>query len=269
MRKTLFFVAAALATFMASAASAQPAVRFCPADRLWAHSENDAQQVRSLLVPNIVVANPDGGALTLDRVEIALMDGDRIMDLRRLEAPELAHAGAMAPMVEQLGALLPGQFCSGGALGGLAPAHAATVEPGQALVIMAQSFGWSGRRDAVRVTAFGTAASRPVEISAVIPVDAGVSRTPIRFPLSGVWYLGAGGSAHSHHRWVIFEEFALDIARMGGDGLTRSGDGTRFEDYYAYGQPVLAVADGVVVAALDGVDEDPEGMQKPGETPEA
>lgn len=269
MRNILIFAAAALATFMASAVSAQPAVRFCPAERLWTHSENDAQQVRSLLVPNIVVANPDGTALTLERVEIALMDGDRVMDLRRLEAPELVRAGAMAPMVEQLGALLPGQFCSGRALGGLAPAHAATIEPGQALVIMAQTFGWSGRRDAVRVTGYAAVDGRPVEISAAIPVDTGVSRTSIRFPLSGVWYVGAGGTAHSHHRWVIFEEFALDIARVDGDGLTRTGDGTRFEDYYAYGAPVLAVADGVVVAALDGIGEDPEGMQKPGETSEA
>lgn len=269
MRDILILAAAALATFMASHAAAQPAVSFCPAGRLWSHSEEDARQVRSLLVPNIVISNPDGAPLSVERVEIALMDGDRVLDLRRLEAPELARAGAMAPMVEQLGALLPGQFCGGQALGGLAPAASATVAPGQALVVMAQSFGWSGGRDAVRVTAFGTADGRPVEVSAAIPVDTGVSRTPIRFPLSGVWYVGAGGSAHSHHRWVVFEEFALDIARVGGDGLTRRGDGTRFEDYHAYGAPVLAVADGTVVGMLDGVPEDPEGMQKPGEAPEA
>jgi murein DD-endopeptidase MepM/ murein hydrolase activator NlpD len=61
------------------------------------------------------------------------------------------------------------------------------------------------------------------------------------------------------------EEFAHDFIRIGANGLPYSGDGTSFADYYAYGQPVLAAADGQVVAVLDDEPEDATSMQRPGE----
>src|SRR5205085_5382886 len=65
------------------------------------------------------------------------------------------------------------------------------------------------------------------------------------------------------------EEFALDIAKLGGDGLTHRGDGTKFEDYYAYGAEVLTASDGRVIKAANDQPEDPSAMQRPGETQEA
>jgi murein DD-endopeptidase MepM/ murein hydrolase activator NlpD len=70
-------------------------------------------------------------------------------------------------------------------------------------------------------------------------------------PLEGMWHDGAGPTLHSHHRWAVPEEFAHDFTRIGAGGLPYSGDGTRFADYYAYGQAVLAAAQGEVVAVLD------------------
>lgn len=88
----------------------------------------------------------------------------------------------------------------------------------------------------------------------------------MRFPLSGSWYVGAAGTAHSHHRWITFEEFALDIVQLGEGARSYRGDGARFSDYIAYGKPVLAVADGTVTAAGDGVAEDASLMRGPKES---
>jgi murein DD-endopeptidase MepM/ murein hydrolase activator NlpD len=68
---------------------------------------------------------------------------------------------------------------------------------------------------------------------------------------------------------VFQEEFAFDIARLGGDGLTHRGDGTKFDDYYAYDADVLAAADGRVISAANDQPEDPSAMQRPNETQEA
>jgi murein DD-endopeptidase MepM/ murein hydrolase activator NlpD len=81
--------------------------------------------------------------------------------------------------------------------------------------------------------------------------------------------VGWGASLHTGHRWFVPEEFALDIAKLGDDGLTHRGDGTKFEDYYAYGAEALAAADGQVVGALNDLPEDPAGMQRPGESQQA
>jgi murein DD-endopeptidase MepM/ murein hydrolase activator NlpD len=61
------------------------------------------------------------------------------------------------------------------------------------------------------------------------------------------------------------EEFAHDFTRIGANGLAYSGDGTHFADYYAYGQPVLAAADGQVIAVLNDEPEDEALLQRAGE----
>ena len=50
--------------------------------------------------------------------------------------------------------------------------------------------------------------------------------------------------------------------RIGANGLSYNGEGRSFTDYHAYGQPVLAAADGQVVAVLDGEPEDAALLQQ-------
>jgi hypothetical protein len=51
------------------------------------------------------------------------------------------------------------------------------------------------------------------------------------------------------------ERFAIDFLQLGKDGLPFSGDGSRNVDWYCYGADLLAVADGTIVDARDGVPE--------------
>jgi hypothetical protein len=80
-------------------------------------------------------------------------------------------------------------------------------------------------------------------------------------PLAGTgWSPDNNPSLHSHHRmglWVvggiaqISRRYAVDWKKYGADGKSWLGDARDVHSYYAYGQKVVAVADGVVVAASD------------------
>lgn len=65
-----------------------------------------------------------------------------------------------------------------------------------------------------------------------------------------------------------FQEFAFDFVKLGTSGSTHRLDGARFEDYYGYGEPVLAAADGKVVRAIDGRPEHAQSMRRDDENAE-
>ncbi|NVL73460.1 M23 family metallopeptidase, partial [Escherichia coli] len=56
---------------------------------------------------------------------------------------------------------------------------------------------------------------------------------------------------------------AADLVVVGADKKTHRGDGKKNEDYLVFGQEVLAVADGTVVTAIDGVPENAPGVMNP------
>ena len=85
-------------------------------------------------------------------------------------------------------------------------------------------------------------------------------------PLRGSGWINANGCCDaSDHRSIRLavdgarivkpETFAIDWMRI-EDGRLYTGDGTRNEDYFAFGAEVLAVADGTVVFVRDGMAED-------------
>lgn len=81
-------------------------------------------------------------------------------------------------------------------------------------------------------------------------------------PLAGAnWTADNGPSIHSHHRTGVFvagglaqisRRYAFDWKKYQG-GLSYSGDARDVNSYYAYGENVIAVADGRVIAARDGL----------------
>jgi murein DD-endopeptidase MepM/ murein hydrolase activator NlpD len=144
------------------------------------------------------------------------------------------------------------------------------LEPTQALLVFQQTLAYQGPRDAVRIRVRAKeAAGAEVSAEASLPITPGFSKTQFRFPLSGRWFAGVGPTPHTGHRWAMPEEFAFDIARLGDGNSTHRGDGARFTDYFGYGAPVLAAADGKVVEASDGAPENPDAMRRTGESLEA
>ncbi|MDQ3205788.1 MAG: M23 family metallopeptidase, partial [Pseudomonadota bacterium] len=93
----------------------------------------------------------------------------------------------------------------------------------------------------------------------------GTRHTPLRVlapPVAGADWVAAGGPGnHSHHRvGLIVDEGGAYLSRRHAIDWRQTRDGARFigdaldtRAYYAYGEPVFAVADGTVVRAMDGL----------------
>ncbi len=78
----------------------------------------------------------------------------------------------------------------------------------------------------------------------------------------GDWLAGEGPSNSSSHRRSIIplngkawlsQRFAIDWVKIGPNGNTFHGDRSRNENFWGFGEPVRAVADGDVAAVLDSL----------------
>ncbi len=86
-------------------------------------------------------------------------------------------------------------------------------------------------------------------------------------PVQGTnWSADDGPSSDSHHRGiavldgraVISRRYAIDWIKL-INNATFAGNNLDYRSYHAYGEPVLAVADGMVVSAIDGLPDNVPG----------
>lgn len=78
-------------------------------------------------------------------------------------------------------------------------------------------------------------------------------------PFGGEWLVANGGvTPKTSHSWdILGQRYAMDFVRADPQFNRHIGSGTRVEDYHCYGQEILAAADGVVVAVVDGIRDAP------------
>ena len=88
------------------------------------------------------------------------------------------------------------------------------------------------------------------------------NQTKLILPFKGEWFIFWGGDTaeQNYHQNAPNQRFAFDIVKTDADGKTHKGDGSKNEDYYAFGQEIIAPADGVVTYVVDGIHDN-----KPGE----
>lgn len=91
------------------------------------------------------------------------------------------------------------------------------------------------------------------------------SRTPMQLPFRGEWYVFWGGDSErvNYHVRVPGQRRAADLVIRGSDNLSHKDGGRRNEDYFAYGEQILAAAPGTVVTAIDGVPDNAPGSMNP------
>jgi murein DD-endopeptidase MepM/ murein hydrolase activator NlpD len=246
-------------------------VRFCPASAVHTYPLETRREVNSLLLQNVAVLNHSASAFKVKAVTIELLQSGKVMDSRRLEADALQRFAERGAKMQAGGALeqIAFQFCGTTLIPSNVKLAGPDLNENQALLITSQVFAFTGPRDSLRVKVEGDSGGKTKEVSGTLPIKSEFAKNTYIFPLRGVSYAGWGASFHTGHRWAIPEEFALDIARLGGEGLSHKGDGTRFEDYYAYGADILAACDGTVVETVNDQPEDPTAMQRPDESQEA
>ena len=91
-----------------------------------------------------------------------------------------------------------------------------------------------------------------------------VAKTRFTLPFRGEWLVFWGGRtlAQNYHAAVRSQRFAHDLI-MVKDGKSHTGEGKALTDYYCYGQPILAPADGIVVTAVDSLPNQDIGSRDP------
>jgi hypothetical protein len=89
--------------------------------------------------------------------------------------------------------------------------------------------------------------------------DRHVPETDLAAPFDGEWTTVNGGvTKETSHSWgLVAQRYAYDFVITDDEGDTHEGDGTALTDYYAYGAPIRAPADGTVVATEDGLRDYP------------
>ncbi len=94
------------------------------------------------------------------------------------------------------------------------------------------------------------------------PKNTSRNQTKLILPFKGEWLVFWGGDAaeQNYHQTAPNQRNAFDTLKIDANGKTHKGDGSKNEDYYAFGQEIVAPADGVVSYVVDGVHDN-----KPGE----
>ena len=161
--------------------------------------------------------------------------------------------------------MLAFQFCGSSMIAEGITLAGPTLAPNQALLLAQQPFAYRGKRDTLRMRVHARVDGREQEVTATLPIQSAVAKTAFRFPLRGAWFAAVGPTMHTGHRWAVPEEFGYDIAKLGEGDLSHRGSGTQFSDYYAYGAPVFAAADGIVTAAVNDQPENPAALRRPDE----
>ncbi len=87
--------------------------------------------------------------------------------------------------------------------------------------------------------------------------DGSSYKTQIEYslPFEGEWFVYNGGmTPKTSHSWhVLGQRYALDFVVIDGRKRRHAGRGTRAEEYFCYGQKILAAADGEVIGVEDGI----------------
>ncbi len=90
----------------------------------------------------------------------------------------------------------------------------------------------------------------------------------ISAPFHGEWAAFNGPSNSSGHRRLVLgldghtaigQRFAIDFLQLDSTGSSHHGDPLKNENYYAYGTPLMAVADGVIAATKDSIPQNVPG----------
>jgi murein DD-endopeptidase MepM/ murein hydrolase activator NlpD len=87
------------------------------------------------------------------------------------------------------------------------------------------------------------------------------TRTKLELPFEGEWFVVWGGRSitENYHTFTVDQRFACDIL-MKKNGSTHRGDGKRNQDFYCFGERILAPGAGVVVVMENGVEDNVPGV---------
>lgn len=246
-------------------------VRFHPADYVYLYENNGEGTPRdlyTLLLHNIALVNTGAQPVTLQAALIAVEQDGAVIQAQLIDAATLQASAQKLYAYKAQGVLdfYDFQFQTSRYLRDINLSEMLTLVPQSAVVVTGRALLLQTVPERVTVLAQGQTADRQtISARGQLAVRQHDSSNDYHFPLKGRWLVDAA-SLNGHHRWAIIQEFALDAIQLGADGLSHRGDGTKLSQYYAYGAPVYAAADGAVVAVEGSHPEADSNLRQPGES---
>lgn len=89
--------------------------------------------------------------------------------------------------------------------------------------------------------------------------------TALRAPFEGDWLTFWGGDTQelNQHHGVPNQQYAFDFVAVDSAGADHNGDGSRNEDFFAFGRRIVAPAPGEVTDVIEGVRDNAPGSMNP------
>lgn len=257
-----------LAALAAGTLTAAPAyaldIRVDPAP-LYVFDQANERNTYDVVLQNILVVNDERSAREIRGLRIELRADGEIISTGRSPSATIARRAERMSQLSEGGVLqmMDFQFHLSRIMhAGERLSADATLDRGEAYLNSGFYISANALPDIARVIVEGPRG----DLGHVdIPVSRYQSPITYRAPVNGRWFVVASGDVSQHHRWVVSSEYALDIARMNADMRTYTGDGTHLTDYITYRQPILAAADGVVVATHNDREDNEAMLRQPGE----
>lgn len=228
-------------------------IKLWPQEKIYAYTVAEPW-LRDVVFQNIAIINRTGKPVALERLQISALrgsqvTGDRIIPLSQFE-PNLKNfharytSGALTLWESEFH--LKDLFTDAKLVGTL------RLGPNEGVSVRDQYFAFNDQVDGFQITASGKAEDgSALQGSVKIALEEYQSKTRLILPLNGSWQVANGPFAYTSHRWIIHQEFGYDLWKVDADGQDFKGDGSRYEDYYSYGQPVIAPADATVYGCRD------------------
>jgi murein DD-endopeptidase MepM/ murein hydrolase activator NlpD len=245
-------------------------VRFYPGDKVYLFESSVEHGLNSLVIQNIGILQAEDKELDVQSVTVEIVEWDQVRQSLTYRKPDIEKAAKGLFVLQQQGILklLEFEFPISTFLGkDVVLSSSQKLAHGQAVILAHTVFEVKGQPQNVRVRVESVDSSgQTIRAEGSIPISAFQSATEYDFPLRGTWHIGASGTFHSHHRWAAMEEFALDIVQLGNASKTYKTRGLTSQDYFAFGQDVIAVADGTVVEAMDQYSDNDAKLKQENET---
>lgn len=207
-----------------------------------------------LVVHGVAIASAPTETIRVRELRVELLEAGIVRETRVINGGELAAATqtlASAGFREAIDSqVLDTRGLEGVFARPITLAQSDELPPSTALVASALYFAVAFEPDQVRATVTYTQGRRTRTAAAIVTVEAYVSPIVHIAPVAGIWTQQAVPTLQSHHRLNPATEFATDFFRTNEAGEIYGGDPLQAENAFGYGAPVMATAEGEVVAVV-------------------
>lgn len=242
-------------------------IRFQPNDFVYVYETKGMGtpgELYSAVIQNIGIINRHSDSITANNVEIiAIKEAVEIQKVVVLQSHLIQSAQNYSTYQDHgILQLYDFQFQTSKYLDGINFSKSTTLSKGEALMITHRTLLFQTMPDSIKIVV--NAIDRkgyPITGEKSMAVVNHKSKNDYHFPLKGTWVALGAPSLISHHRWASIQEFAFDFVKIGANGKTYKGDGSKLSDYYAYGEPVYSISSGIVVSAVDGAIESDKNLK--------